>query len=319
VIIVILVDLNAIAIANFLGYVRGGIVDKGSNFFKSGNGSLNFADMTDDKLLRHMLLNTLSTYSRQFKSKFGSIVLCCDSKHYWRKDVFPFYKAHRKKSRDDSKFDWAAIHDTLDTIKVELKSALPYKIIEVVGAEADDVIGAIVEYHHIEHGGSFSDGKPVNGVPDPILIISADQDFLQLQRFSFVKQYDPRQKRYLVTSTPELALKEKIIRGDAGDGIPSILSEDNIFLVPDKRQKPLRTIKVDEWKAQLPEVFCTDEDMRTRYRRNEQLIDLTCIPDDLKDQITHELDQYQLPPRSKLLAYCIEHGLREIAQSITDF
>ena len=53
------------------------------------------------------------------------------------------------------------------------------------GCEADDVIGALV--HNTQEFGNF----------EPIMIISSDKDFIQLQKFSNVKQFSPLQKKFL--------------------------------------------------------------------------------------------------------------------------
>ena len=97
----------------------------------------------DEGLIRHIVLNSLRSYTKQFKAKYGNMVICCDSKKYWRREVFPFYKSNRKKDRDKSDFDWNLIFETLNKIRDELKQNLPYRVIEVEGAEADDIIAVL--------------------------------------------------------------------------------------------------------------------------------------------------------------------------------
>ena len=156
----------------------------------------------DEELVRHMVLNTLRYNIKQFRKEYGpEIILACDNRKYWRKEVFPFYKAGRKKAREKSDLDWHLIFDMLAKFKLELKENFPYKVIDVEGAEADDIIGTLVPRH---------------ATHEKILILSSDGDFLQLQKYPNVKQYNPSQKKFIISKDPTLELKEKIIRGDKG-------------------------------------------------------------------------------------------------------
>jgi Kyanoviridae ribonuclease H len=120
----------------------------------------------NEDLFRHSILITLRSYISKFGAEYGRLVICADSKHYWRKDVFQYYKARRAEDRKKSELDWGFIFDTLDTIKTELKENFPYQVLEVYGTEADDIIGTLVEQVTSER----------------ILIVSGDKDFLQLLR-----------------------------------------------------------------------------------------------------------------------------------------
>ena len=169
----IVIDFNQVAIATFMGNV--------------GFGS-NTDIEVDLPLLRHMIINTIRSYRTKFGAEFGELVIACDNKHYWRRTVFPYYKASRKKEREESKFDWSTIFNSLSIIKSELEEYFPYPVIDVNGAEADDVIGTLAEYSQTmgESDNLFEDSTPV-----PFLIISGDHDFNQLQKWSNVKQYSP--------------------------------------------------------------------------------------------------------------------------------
>ena len=180
-------------------------------------------------LVRHMVLNSIRMYRTKFVADYGELILCYDSKHYWRKDFFPQYKSNRKKMRESSDFDWDTIFNTLNVLKEELRTNFPYKILEVYGAEADDIIATICESQK-----------------EKIMIVSGDKDFIQLQKYKNVKQWNPVQKKMLNGKNPDLYLKEHIIKGDRSDGIPNVLSDDNTFV--DKiRQKPLTKKKIRTW------------------------------------------------------------------------
>jgi 5'-3' exonuclease len=255
----------------------------------------------EEDLVRHMVLNSIRSYKVKFAEKYGNIVIACDDKNYWRKQIYPYYKANRKKDRDASELDWNAIFEVLNKIRDELKEAFPYKVIQVPHAEADDVIATLVkEYHNQEK----------------ILIMSGDKDFSQLQKFPNVDQYSPVLKKWIKCDNTELFLKEHIIRGDAGDGIPNFLSNDNVFVMSE-RQSPISSKKLQGWLLHEPEEFCT-ETMLRNYKRNQMLIDLECIPEDIKKEVLEQFVQQQ-KDRSKLFNYFIQYRLKNLMENINEF
>lgn len=253
-------------------------------------------------LVRHMVLNSIRTYRIKFVEDYGELVLCYDSKHYWRKDVFPQYKSHRKKMRESSDFDWNTIFNTLNALKEELRENFPYKMLEVYGAEADDIIATICESQK-----------------EKIMIVSGDKDFIQLQKYKNVKQWNPVQKKMLKDKNPDLYLKEHIIKGDRSDGIPNVLSDDNSFV--DKiRQKPLTKKKIQSWVEHDFMDVAPNEQAKRNYHRNTTLVDLSKIPQDLKDKIK---ETYKTTPilgdRKNLINYFINNKLKELTNNLGDF
>ena len=282
----ILIDLNQVLISNLMQQINSNPKVK-----------------LDENLIRHMVLNSLRSYSRQFRSKYGEIVVACDSKKYWRRDVFPFYKAHRKKDREKSEFDWHLIFETLNKIRDELKENFPYRVIEVEGAEADDVIGVLTARlaPHQE-----------------ILILSSDKDFVQLQKYPNVSQYSPILRRFVETEDPQQYIREHIIRGDRGDGIPNFLSPDNTF-VAGERQKVISKKKLTEWIDADPKEFCTTDIMLRGYKRNQMLVDLDYIPEEIKIQIAVSYDSIKPANKQKMLTYFIENRLKNLIEVIDEF
>ena len=257
----------------------------------------------NEDLIRHMVLNSIRMYRNKFKKRFGGdMVICCDNRNYWRKIKFPQYKAHRKKLRETSTHDWNAIFECLNKIKAELKLHFPYKVLEVCTAEADDVIGTICEELRDEGA---------------ILILSGDKDFMQLQRYAGVTQYSPIQKRFLKCDEPEQFLKEHIMRGDKGDGVPNFLSADDTFIT-DSRQTPLSKKKVMKWIDLDPEIFCTTN-MLKNYARNQLMVDLTKVPTNLKTEIMEQYHQTRPSDRSKLFPYFMENRLKNLMEHIGEF
>ena len=257
----------------------------------------------DINLVRHMILNTIRTYVKKFKKEYGpTVVIACDNKHYWRKDHFPYYKAHRRKNRDSSGLDWNSIFECLHTIKQELKDNSPYRVIDVDGAEADDVIAVLTMKY-----------SPSSNV----MILSSDKDFAQLQKFPNVEQFSPILKKFINEPLPAAQLKQMVIRGDKGDGIPNILSADDCF-VASVRQKPITEAKIIKWLNQKPEEFCNDEMLRN-YRRNEMLIDLTKLPEKIKDSILDTYDKVQGHTRQEFMNYMINNRLKNLIEVIDEF
>jgi len=282
----ILLDLNQTIIASLMAHI-------------GSNPKIEI----QENMVRHIVLNSIRSFSRQFKSKYGELVICCDNKNYWRRDVFPFYKAHRKKDREKSDFDWNLIFNTLNKIKEELKEFSPYRVIEVEYAEADDIIAVLTA--------KFS-GK------QPILILSSDKDFVQLQKYKDVRQYSPAMKRFINTDNPHAFIKEHIIRGDRGDGIPNFLSADNVFALGE-RQKSINNRKLVEWLDQNPEDFCTNDQMLRGFKRNQMLVDFDHIPEEIKTKILNVYENAVPNKRQVFLTYMMRKNMRSLIQDIGDF
>ena len=258
----------------------------------------------EENMVRHMVLNALRAYRTKFHDEYGEMVIACDNRNYWRKQYFPYYKANRKKSQESSELNWPAIHECMNKIRTELKEFFPYKVIDVESAEADDIIATLVD----EFSGFGG---------EPILILSGDKDFIQLHTSASVKQYDPVRKKWIKHDDPRQYLFEHIIKGDSGDGIPNILSDDDTLIVDSKRQKPVRQKLIDEL-SRTKDVE-NEKSLARNFNRNKTLIDLSMIPDEIRDKIKKEY--YEQPPkdRSKLFNYFIANKLKNLMESIGEF
>lgn len=276
------------------------------------NVMTNPKDMSID-FIRHLVLNTIRMYNQKFKEDYGDLVICCDGSDNWRRGYYEYYKANRKTTREKSEFDWNELFRILHIIRRELDEYFPYKVLHLDGAEADDIISALTIY--------TSENKVLNGVfeePESILILSSDKDFQQLQKYENVKQYSPLKKKFIKTSNPIHFLKEHIMRGDASDGIPNFLSEDDVFVSENKRQKPLSSKKLSVWLELDPEEFCEGEMLRN-YRRNEMLIDLTKIPTNLYNQIIDVYVNTKDVGRSKIFNYFVKNRLKNLMENLNEF
>jgi len=286
----ILVDLNQVLLSGLMAQIAS---QKGVKL--------------EEGLIRHMILNIIRTHLKTFRKEYGEVVLCSDNRKYWRKEFFPFYKASRKKTREKSDLDWHMIFDMLSKFKQELRDNFPYKVVDVEGAEADDIIGTLVP-RHIMH--------------ENILIISSDGDFLQLQMYNgrsefTVKQYNPAQKKFIISENPIAELKEKIIRGDKGDGIPNVLSASDCF-VRDIRQTTINKSKFDKLMEKDYGLW-EDETARIGYSRNQTLIDLRNIPGDIKEKIINTYEETKPASKGKILDYLIANKLKSLIDVIEEF
>ena len=253
----------------------------------------------DMDVIRPAVLNVLRLYRTKFVSEFGELILCCDSRKSWRKELFPNYKASRKKTRSAAPIDWENLYECLNQLKEELTEWFPYKVVQVDKAEADDIIAVLVGLAN-----------------ERTLILSSDKDFIQLHHFN-VRQYSPIQKKF-VEGDAKWSLHEKLIKGDVGDGVPNIMSDDNVFIDEGRRQKPITKKKVDAWFELDPDMYC-DAEMLRNYNRNKQLIDLGEVPESIRINITKQFEKAVVGDRKRLLTYFINHRLKNLTENLSEF
>ena len=267
---------------------------------KMNDGEIN------EKMLRHMILNSIRNYQKRYTEKYGAIVLCTDAYRPWRKDFFPQYKANRKKTREKDDRDWKLIFDTLHKVKEEIRDNFPYYYMAVDRCEADDIIAVLVQ--------DFARNNDFGSKLERTLIVSGDKDFQQLHKYPNVEQYSPNLGKFVDCPEPEVFLKEHILRGDKSDGVPNILSADNC-LDEGIRQTPLRKPVVEMY---LRITIEKDDKYYRNYLRNQTLIDLEMIPNDVRESIRQEFKNAN-PVRGKVFDYLTKYRLRELLDHIEDF
>lgn len=263
--------------------------------------------LNDEDMIRHMILNSIRMYNKRYREQYGQMVICADGMNTWRKEFYPFYKASRKKNRDESSQDWTEIFRILHLVRDEIRDYLPYKVLHLEGVEADDIIGTLTMQTQ-----EF-------GMDEPVMIVSSDKDFIQLQKFKNVKQFSPIQKKLVTDDNPRTYLFNHVMRGDSGDGIPNVLSADDTF-VSEKNQSPLRQTKINEWLESadnLREVM--DEDTYRNYQRNKKLIDLTDIPEDVQQTIINNFNGQAKTPNMKVLNYLIKKRCNNLIEVVEEF
>lgn len=259
----------------------------------------------DENLIRHMFLNSVRHNRKKFHEEFGELVICADGKNSWRKEVYPYYKASRRKSREESELDWNHLFGIINNIRDEMKEHFPYKVIHLDHCEADDIIGVIVH----------ENGTDLNIGAEQFLVLSGDKDYIQLHKYANVKQFDPVRKRWIQNSDPDKYLREHILKGDTGDGVPNILSADNCLAVGE-RQKPMTQKRM---KMFTEDPASMDEQTKARFDRNRMMIDLAETPQKYKEQIMSEYNKEKDVGRSGLFNFFVEKKLKNLITDIQDF
>jgi len=277
----IIVDINQIMISNLMVTIHRDNLELGED------------------LIRHMVLNSLRGHNKKFRKEYGQMVIACDSGNVWRRQAFPNYKAGRKANREKSEHDWTMIFDLLSKVKNEIKQFLPYKVIEVESVEADDIIAVLCRRTN-----------------EKVLILSGDKDFIQLHN-DRIKQYNPVLNKFVGQGeNPSLYIREHILKGDRSDGIPNVLSDDNVF-IEGRRQRPLSKKKIEAWCNEIVPTF--NEEEQKNYDRNKTLIDLNCIPKEYEDKINREFENFEVATRDKILGYFINKKLKTLIEVIDEF
>ncbi len=239
-----IVDFSAICFAQYHGAVK------------------NDTDLEtdEDKILyfKDRVLNKLAEFNIKFKP--NETILAIDSKS-WREDAFTYYKAKRKLKRVDNPIEFKLIYACIDALLIDLKE-MNYKIIKVDKAEADDIIGVLCDKFE----------KDVD--TKKVYIISRDKDFQQLTSKK-ISLYDPIENEIITCNDKDVFLIRLILGGDRSDGIPNVLSDNDVFINENKRQKPCGVKKIDKILTEgLDSYLENDAIFRENYNRNQKLITL---------------------------------------------
>jgi len=266
--------------------------------------------------IRHITLNQLLALKKRFS---GQLILCCDSRWYWRKDEFPAYKGHRKHRKDTGFLDWKMVYECINDIKAEMKESFPYTLLEVEGAEADDIIATLIKYFD-------TNDLVINGLieeSEKIIIASTDGDFAQLLKYKNVQQWNNVKKSMVNCINPNHYLIEHICSGDDGDNVPNIMTGDWWAI---DRANNVKT-RANAFKKSRMLSFlslgygaCANEEEQRNYKRNEKLIDLSLIPQKISDKILKEYIDYKIcGNKQTVFNYLNAHRMKLLMASSQDF
>ena len=281
----ILIDYNAVAIGNL-------VVQR-----------LN----VEENLIRHMILNSIRMYRQKFQNEYGEVVIVADGAGNWRRDVFPQYKYKRRKNREESSIDWNEAFRIINMVRDEIRDHFPYKVMHMPKCEADDVIAKLA----LE--------TQVFGKHEPVMIISADHDFIQLHKYDNIKQYSPMLKKFVKDKNPRLYSMTHIFKGDGGDGVPNVLSDDNVF-VDERRQTPVTKKKLDVWLEAEDLQKVMGDTIYRNYLRNKKMIDLTETPDAIKEEIINSFEsQDPKKNKGKVFPYLVQKRCKRLVECVQEF
>lgn len=258
----------------------------------------------NDNLLRHIILNKYRELNVKLSGQFGELLILCDSRS-WRKDYFPHYKANRKKIKENSVIDWDMVFRVMDDMKTILNENFPFYVISVDNCEADDLIAAFA-----------------HKADTPICIVSKDKDFYQLQKNPLVKQWDYSSKEFIEINEPDYFRNELIIKGDSGDGVPNILSDDDTFVTEGKRQRPITKKRLQELMVHTKDDFISAPvELRRNWERNKILIDLmnpvACAFDGIENFNQQKLNKKV--SQGDTMKYLAENKMVVLLGKMTDF
>jgi len=281
----ILIDYNAVAIGNL-------VVQRLA---------------VDENLLRHMILNSIRMYRQKFQKEFGEVVVVADGAGNWRRDVFPQYKHKRRKNRDESSIDWNEAFRIINMVRDEIRDHFPYKVMHQPNCEADDVIAQLaLETQEF-------------GKHEPVMIVSADHDFIQLHKYENIKQYSPMLKKYVKDNNPRLYSQTHIFKGDGGDGVPNVLSDDNVF-VEDRRQSPVTKKKMEAWLNADNLQEAMGDTIYRNYLRNKKMIDLTETPPAIREEIINNFEsQDPWGNKPKVFPYLVKKRCKRLLECVQEF
>jgi len=241
---------------------------------------------------KYLMLNSIFRTIQYHKpSKF---ILAFDGKEYWRKDIYPEYKAKRKSARDKSTIDFEKFFPVSNKFLSDLQTVFKnWHVLQMDKIEADDIIAVGT--------------KDIFRASDSIINISTDKDMYQLMKFDNYKQYDPIKRVYVESINPKEDLQIKLLTGDISDNIPSVKKKCGPVTA-----KKLLDVGLD---------VSLNEEMRENYELNKQLIDFDCIPVHIVNQITKEIQNYEIEKfdGKGLFKFLMNEGLSGFSDDIQGY
>ena len=257
----------------------------------------------DWMLWRYNVYN--SVYQSIWKHRtVKEVILAVDDKNSWRKAYFRRYKESRKKQRDKSDVNWKELFENIENIVADLRHHMPFKVIKIRSAEADDVIGVLATV-----------------LRDNCVVISNDEDYLQLCS-DRVKIYNPGKKEYTVCDDPQGFIHKKSYIGQKKDDIFNIITPSDWGETEETtgKRKPgfgeVAYRKVlnegfDEWldKRHINKWY-GEIDVKENLKRNKILMDFNYIPQTIKGRIIDAYNNYTFPPPSNIYQFFKKYNMR---------
>lgn len=271
------------------------------NFFVK---DINAHTPTPDYMLwRYNIFNSI--YQSLWKqNSVKEMIIAVDDRSSWRKSYFKRYKESRKKQRDKSDVNWKELFEELNTLVSDLKHYMPFKVIKIRSAEADDIIGVLATV-----------------LEDNCVVISNDEDYLQLIS-DRVKVYNPGKKEYSECADPQGFIKMKSFMGQKKDDIFNIITPDDWGQTEktEGKRKPgfgevayQKVIKegTEQWleKKHINKHY-GEIDVKANLKRNRILMDFNYIPQTIKNRVCDAYNDYTFPPPSNIYQFFKKYNMR---------
>ena len=187
------------------------------------------------------------------------MTIACDGRKLWRRELFPEYKANRKKSRAEFPIDWNSFFEVRDQFFINFSKIFPTKTILIDGLEADDIIAVLTKH---------SDGEET-------IAVTGDADIHQLFKYKNFRCYDGKLRKEVTGVDWMDLLNMKILMGDKGDNIKA--------LRPRLGEATARKI-LFECDGDV-HGYCTKNGLMDNYLLNQRLINFEMIPRKVNDAI----------------------------------
>ncbi|ADE34877.1 RnaseH [Klebsiella phage KMI9] len=261
------------------------------------------------EMIRHLVLDTLRFNVVKFKGEYPEIVIAFDDRNYWRRQKAWYYKKRRQIEHEESEWDWDRLNNFLNPVFEEIRQNMPYLGLKVEFAEADDIIAVVT--------------KKAVGEGRRVLVVSADSDFTQLQKYNGVRQWSPPQKKWVTPKygSPRNDLRYKNIKGDKKDSIACIKIRNDYIVtkVEGERAPAVKSSELEAWlEADDPTTLMTPE-WAARYKENEELRDFEFIPKDIENSIIEAYNTPKSGSKAKMERYFMDNKLSRMFEKLSDF
>jgi len=276
-------------------------------------------DETIASLASYAAVVTMNKYFKNFKP--DKVIMCFDNGS-WRKDYTKsdecvsqkLYKGNRRQKmtpREKERYD--IFLDHIKAFQELLREHTSVITLSGKGLEADDLMAGLVQIISVKEPES------------QVIIVTADQDMIQLLEYDFVQLFDPvsGKPRSLKdwNGDAELFLFEKCVRGDIGDNV------QNAF--PKVRKTRIHSAYKDEFeRINLMNEKWMHPDGREMhvgklFKENQLLMDLRCQPEYIQKQIIETIVSGLENPGKfsyfHLMKYLGQYKLKVLANKVDQY
>jgi transcription initiation factor IIE alpha subunit len=110
---------------------------------------------------------------------------------------------------------------------------------------------------------------------------------------------------------------EHVVKGDSGDGIPNIMSADDVFM-KGERQKSVSSKRLQEF-VDNGFIACKTDEERRNWQRNTTLVNFKHIPEDIKQTVMEAFEVKPKADKNDVMNYLIKHKCRNLLNEIEEF